>query len=156
MMSDHYKTGVQSPGGSVQKRGAGTWIAHRVSLVLFLGLSFWFLSVTVSDLTSMNRETLKAWFGVPKNAFLFTMLISVGLYHFWLELKEIVEDYIHYNPIKICAFVFTRLWLNLKRIIVGFIQHSSLKMWALFAIRMMLCGAGMVFIYTYVHLFINP
>jgi len=129
MMSDHCKTGVQNPGGSVQKRGASTWIAHRVSLVLFLGLSLWFLSVTVSDLTSMDRETLRAWFGVPKNAFLFTMLICIGLYHFWLELKEIVEDYIH------C-------------------QH--LKRGSLIAVRMMLCGAGIVFIYTYVHLFINP
>lgn len=77
-------------------KGSGKWIAHRISLVFFIGLSLWFLSVSVADLRTASSVEILDWLRVPKNAFLLLAMVLIGLYHFGLEINDIIEDYIYY------------------------------------------------------------
>ncbi|GEM_PF-6870476 len=101
---------LQEENNHKRHKGSGKWIAHRISLVFFLGFSLWFLSVVVADLRTASSAEILDWLCVPKNALLLLAIVLIGLYHFGLEMHDIIEDYIHHPAnkklVKGCISIF--------------------------------------------------
>ncbi len=73
--------------------GAGTWKLERVTSVILLPLSLWFVYV-VLHLAHADQDTVRAFIGQPWNAVLFLLLLATMFPHIALGLRSIVEDYI--------------------------------------------------------------
>lgn len=80
--------------GAPHRRGHGTghFIAERVSSIVLLFLTPWFL-VSVALLDG-HYEGTRAWLASPFNALALGVLVIVGLYHARLGIQVIVDDYI--------------------------------------------------------------
>jgi len=80
--------------------GVGHWWAQRVTAILLLPLSLYFVA-SVLMLEGASRAGMAAYMGEPWNAVLFLMLIGALFYHLSLGLQVVVEDYVHKESSKL-------------------------------------------------------
>ena len=109
-------------------KGSGKWIAHRISLVFFTGLCLWFLSVSVADLRTASSVEILDWLRIPKNALLLLAMVLIGLYHFGLEINDIIEDYIHRLTHKKLLKGFISIFLGALGGLFTYVIMVALKM----------------------------
>lgn len=77
---------------SGRHHGTGHFIAERVSAILLLFLTPWFL-VSVALLDG-GYDGARAWAGNPANAVGIGIFLLVALYHIRLGVQVILEDYL--------------------------------------------------------------
>ena len=75
------------------KNYASKWIMQRLTAVILIPLTFWFVYQCVL-LSSYEYDQIKSFFFSKINASLFFILIIVKLYHAKLGNETIVEDYV--------------------------------------------------------------
>jgi len=75
------------------------WILQRVTAVILIPLTFWFIYQCVL-MSSYEYEEIRAFFFSKLNASLYFILIIVMLYHAKLGNHTIVEDYITSRSLK--------------------------------------------------------
>lgn len=105
----HRATRLQTPlararGLGSARDGVGRWISMRVSAVgnAFLILWFgWFVLKTAG----MPYEDFRQTLGAPIHAVPMILCIVSAFWHATLGLREIVEDYIHCEPLKIAKLI---------------------------------------------------
>ena len=75
------------------KNYASKWIMQRLTAVILIPLTFWFVYKCVL-LSSYEYDQIKSFFFSKINASLFFVLIIAMLYHAKLGNETIVEDYV--------------------------------------------------------------
>ena len=81
------------------KNYASKWIMQRLTAVILIPLTFWFVYQCVI-LSSYEYDQIRTFFFSKINASLFFVLIMAMLYHAKLGNDTIVEDYVTSNNLK--------------------------------------------------------
>ena len=76
------------------KEGVDHWWHQRLTALALIPLTIWFC-LAVARLPGTDYVTLVAWIAVPFNAVLLVTLIIAGLYHGYLGVQVVMEDYVH-------------------------------------------------------------
>lgn len=84
------------------KTGTGHYMMQKATsiglILLSLVLAFGFSEMAAND---FSYESLLAFIAVPTNAVLLVLFITAACYHFAGHVREVVEDYIHHEGVKI-------------------------------------------------------
>jgi len=104
---------LRSPMGVVLGRGAsgdgvGHWWSQRVSALMLVPLTLWFV-ISAVGLIGADRAAVAAWMHNPMAAVLMIMLIAATFYHAALGLQIVIEDYIHGEAARITTLLVMRL-----------------------------------------------
>lgn len=75
-------------------KGTSTFIFQRLTAVLLLPLTLWFLFNVVAHAGASFSATT-GWLSAPINAILLGIFITTGALHMRIGMMEIIEDYIH-------------------------------------------------------------
>lgn len=86
------------------KSGVHHWLAQRVSAAALAPLSVWFVW-HATWLFSADSTTVIAFVAEPLNAMLMAVFAVTLLYHSYLGLQVIVEDYVHSEFTKLATLV---------------------------------------------------
>jgi succinate dehydrogenase / fumarate reductase, membrane anchor subunit len=84
--------------------GAGDWWMQRVTAVALVPLTVWFVASVVS-LAGADYRTVALWMGSPVTAVFLILLLAATFRHAQLGLREVIEDYIHHEGIKIASLL---------------------------------------------------
>lgn len=90
------------------KSGSQHWILQRMTSIGLVFLGAWFFwGVMTHDLS--NYQSAVLWLQNPFNMALMTLTLAISLFHGYLGLHVVIEDYIHNEGVKILSLVFMRL-----------------------------------------------
>jgi succinate dehydrogenase / fumarate reductase membrane anchor subunit len=89
------------------KSGVHHWLAQRVSAVALAPLSVWFVW-HATWLFSADHIAAEAFVSMPQNAVLLAVFAVTLLYHSYLGLQVIVEDYVHAEFTKLATLVLLK------------------------------------------------
>ncbi len=103
--------------------GTWNWWYQRISSVALIPLGLW-LIICFFPLLRQSHENIISYLRHPFPAFLMSLWIGISIYHGYLGLQVIMEDYIHHHAFK------TGLLLALK----GF--ALCLGVWSLWCLLM--------------------
>ena len=73
--------------------GIKHWRVQRYSAVALIPLSAW-LFINLFQLGSYDSLAILSWLSYPMNALLFALCMTIGLYHGFLGVEVVAEDYI--------------------------------------------------------------
>ncbi len=82
--------------------GTGHWWMQRISSMMLIPLSFWFV-IYAKKLTILTHAEISAWLAEPLNSFFAIAWLMTVFYHASLGLQVIIEDYVHCEWRKIAA-----------------------------------------------------
>lgn len=88
------------------KYGVNHWWVLRLTSIILIPLSIWFVVSLVSGLAGANRVEVAAWLESPLVAVALTAFLVAGFIHAKLGIEEVVLDYIHNETAKIAALLF--------------------------------------------------
>ena len=69
------------------------WRAQRITAVLLVPLSLWFVNAVVSHL-GQSRGQIHDWLSQPLPTMLMTALVLAVFYHLVLGVRVVIEDYV--------------------------------------------------------------
>jgi succinate dehydrogenase membrane anchor subunit len=105
------------------RAGTGHFWHQRVTSVALVPLTIGFIIILVS-LLGRNHAAAVQILGSPFVAIVMMLFIVTGVYHMWLGMQMIIEDYVHDEPVKLgslmasaffcVAVAFTSLFAILK------------------------------------------
>ena len=100
---------LRSPVSRVQglgtaKDGVAHWWAQRVTSVALLVLGLWF-AATLLRMPSFEHQVIVAWIAGPVTAVLLLLFIAALVYHSYLGVQVVVEDYVHHHGLKIATML---------------------------------------------------
>ncbi len=87
------------------KSGTEHWWAQRLTALALIPLCLWFVA-SVAAMVGADYATMRAWVDSPLVAGLLILLIVATFYHAYLGVQVVIEDYVHYEPVKIAALLF--------------------------------------------------
>ena len=99
------------------KNYARKWIIQRITAILLIPLSFWFIYHCLS-FASMNYSQLFLFFKSIINSLLFLIMMISMLIHTKLGCETIVEDYVTSNSLKDISTLLINLIVYLSMIII--------------------------------------
>lgn len=85
-------------------RGTGAWLAQRLSALALIPLLLWFVTALYLHLFA-GRDALLSWLHDPITAFFVALALVVALYHAYLGVRVVVEDYVHHRMTKWMALI---------------------------------------------------
>ena len=88
------------------------WILQRITAVILIPLTFWFIYNCIL-LSSYNFQETRAFFVSKINSSLYFILIISMLYHSKLGCETIVEDYVTSHNFK-----------NITKLLIGLLTYS--------------------------------
>lgn len=113
---------AKAPKGSA-RFGAQHWIAQRLSALIMIPLSIWFVAVLVS-MPFSSYEVILTWMSGAVNASLLLILLMTILYHAALGMQVVYEDYIHHEGAKlVCVYVTKFLFIFLA--VIAFLSIAK-------------------------------
>ncbi|MEC9376049.1 MAG: succinate dehydrogenase, hydrophobic membrane anchor protein [Pseudomonadota bacterium] len=77
-----------------ERNGSGHWWAQKLSAIALIPLTVWFL-IALLGINSFSHKNIFLWISLPLNSALLIFLLFTALYHSFLGLKVIIEDYVH-------------------------------------------------------------
>lgn len=89
------------------KSGSEHWIVQRITAVLLLPLTLWFIYFACT-LVGADYAAIRAAVGEPWNAALLATFLIIVLYHAQLGLQVVIEDYLHVRWLEISALVIVK------------------------------------------------
>ena len=107
------KGNIQSPlararGLGSAKDGTGHWIKQRFTALANIFLVLWAVGALVT-LPLQEYDTVTQWLSAPHNAILMILTVISVFTHAVLGSEVIIEDYVHYKPLKIFKLVAVKL-----------------------------------------------
>ena len=99
------------------KNYARKWIIQRITAILLIPLSFWFIYHCLS-FASMNYSQLFLFFKSIINSLLFLIMMISMLIHAKLGCETIVEDYVTSKSVKHISTFLINLIVYLSMIII--------------------------------------
>lgn len=91
------------------RRGAKAFLVQRGTAFAQLFLMPWLLASLVLR-PSVDHKAVTEWLGSPVNAVLLMLLVVSVFTHLRLGLKELVEDYVHDEPLKIASLLIVNAY----------------------------------------------
>ncbi len=83
------------------KEGSDHWWWQRLTAILLVPLALWFVaSIWWVVVSGASYETFQDWLSGPVAAILMLLFVGALFYHLKLGLQVIIEDYVHYKPLK--------------------------------------------------------
>jgi succinate dehydrogenase / fumarate reductase membrane anchor subunit len=76
------------------KSGTGHWWAQRVTALALIPLSLWFAGSAL-QLVRADYVVVVVWLHTPWVAVLLSLFLATLLYHAYLGVQVVVEDYVH-------------------------------------------------------------
>lgn len=116
---------MQSNGTRIQgssKSGARHWWAQRLSALIMIPLSIWFV-VSLIRMPFWNYDGLLIWVSRTFNAAGLLIMIVATLYHAALGMQVVYEDYVKSEGLKLACVLVT----NLIAIFLGVIAILSIS-----------------------------
>ncbi len=89
------------------KEGAHHWKAQRLTAILMLPLSIWFICKLICVAGGTHAD-LVAWLQQPMSATLLILLLASLFYHMALGLQVVIEDYVQATGVKITLLLITQ------------------------------------------------
>ncbi len=80
-------SGTSTAGNSVRH-----WWYQRLSAVILLPLSLWFI-YELTTLASLDYAAVRSWITTPSTVILFILFIPTLFYHAQAGMQEVIEDY---------------------------------------------------------------
>ena len=100
------------------KNYARKWIIQRITAILLIPLSFWFIYHCLS-FASMNYSQLFLFFKSIINSLLFLIMMISMLIHAKLGCETIIEDYVTSKSLKDISTLLINLVVYLSMIIIS-------------------------------------
>jgi succinate dehydrogenase / fumarate reductase membrane anchor subunit len=101
--------------------GVGHWWSQRVSAVALIFLSIWFVYFLNLLPLSADAHTLQikvlSLLQSPWTASLLVSFVGVSIYHSFLGIQVIIEDYIHSEMSKWLILVFVKLFFGISGLV---------------------------------------
>jgi succinate dehydrogenase / fumarate reductase membrane anchor subunit len=82
------------------REGVAHWWAQRLTAVLLIPLSIWFISCAAA-FVGADYADARVYLAQPLNAFLLMAFVLTLLYHGMLGLQVVIEDYIHQRALEL-------------------------------------------------------
>ncbi len=83
------------------KEGADHWWWQRLTAILLVPLTLWFVaSIWWITVSGASYEAFQDWLSGPVAAILMLLFVGALFYHLKLGLQVVIEDYVHYKPLK--------------------------------------------------------
>jgi succinate dehydrogenase / fumarate reductase membrane anchor subunit len=111
------------------KSGVEHWWAQRLTAVALVPLGLWF-AIAMLGLESLAYADVVAWLDTPLTAIMLLLTIVVVVYHSYLGIQVVVEDYVEGKGAKLVATVLSAF------------AHVFLGLAAVFAVLKVALGAG--------------
>ena len=86
------------------KSGTAHWWAERMTSVILVPLTLWFV-LAIYRLAGVSAAEVAHWAANPINATLLLALIVVTFHHMALGLQVVIEDYIHSDMTRLVALM---------------------------------------------------
>ena len=99
------------------KNYARKWVNQRITAILLIPLSFWFIYHCLS-FSSMNYTQLFLFFKSTVNSLLFLIMMISMLIHAKLGCETIIEDYVTSKSLKDISTLLINLIFYLSMIII--------------------------------------
>lgn len=93
----------KAKGTGISGHGSHHWLMQRFTAIALVFLVGWFITRLVAAV-SLGGNIL-AYFSSPLQTSFLILLINVSLYHGYLGLKVIIEDYIHCSCVKLFSII---------------------------------------------------
>ena len=88
------------------KNGTAHFIHQRLTAILLIPLSVWFVTLILSILRAPSyEEKIFSYMTSQLNSALLLLFLSTALYHGMIGMKVVIEDYIHCRYIKISLLI---------------------------------------------------
>lgn len=116
--------------GSI-KSGSSHWLMQRITAIALIPAIIWFIFSLVN--ASKSGTGLQGMISSPCHAVFLALFITVSLYHGYIGIKVVLEDYVHcvwlrFLSIVFISFVTVLLWAGtILAIIKGHIEYSKPK-----------------------------
>jgi succinate dehydrogenase / fumarate reductase membrane anchor subunit len=89
---------LRTPLGRVLNHGAGGdvshWLAERVTALALAPLSIWLL-IALLSLPAGDYAAAVSWIGAGWNPVWLSLTVLLAVWHSWLGVQMVVEDYVH-------------------------------------------------------------
>ncbi len=97
-MSDHRDVGARSSQDWKKSahHGAGTWLAERFTGLALLPLTAW-AAWAACCMAGKGFDGARAFVAQPVNAGLISLIVVISIWHMYMGLRVVVEDYIDKN-----------------------------------------------------------
>ena len=89
------------------KEGVQHWWLQRVTAILLVPLTIWFLIELVAHVGAGRREVMH-WLDAPIPLAGFLLLLGAGFWHLALGLQVVIEDYVHHEGLKLALILLTK------------------------------------------------
>ena len=89
------------------KEGVQHWWLQRVTAILLVPLTIWFLIGLVAHVGAGRREILH-WLDNPIPFAGFLLLLGAGFWHFALGVQVVIEDYVHREGLKLALILLVK------------------------------------------------
>ncbi len=117
--------GLRTPLGTAlglgpAKEGVSHWWWQRVTSVLLIPLSLWFV-FSLASLAGANHQTVVDWMRSPIVTALLIMFVISTFYHAQLGVQVVIEDYIHTEWLKMASLLavsFVTAFLSLVAVVL--------------------------------------
>lgn len=87
-------------GYGVARNGLGAWLLQRKTALMLIPLVLWF-ALNIFCFLADQQTILAQLLYSPLRFILFTLLCNLSLFHGVLGMKEIIEDYVHCEWLKL-------------------------------------------------------
>lgn len=101
------------------REGVAHWWAQRLTAVLLLPLSIWFLSCVLPVL-GQEYSDARVFVAQPLNAFFLLAFVLTLIYHSMLGVQVVIEDYIHTRWLEVSLQVAIKLTAFLAALATAF------------------------------------
>jgi succinate dehydrogenase / fumarate reductase membrane anchor subunit len=85
--------------------GTGHWWVQRVTAVALAPLAIW-LTVSLLALPD-GYGAVTAWIGAGMHPVLLALTLGLAIWHSWLGLQVVIEDYVHGFGTKTCSLLLS-------------------------------------------------
>lgn len=125
---------LRSPLGRALGRGSAKsgfehWWGQRLSAAALVLLGLWF-AFSLAGMGAADHATVAAWIAAAPHAILLILLVMVLLYHSYLGVTVVIEDYVHGPGALVLSLVLARF------------VHVALAVAGVYAIVKLSLGAG--------------
>jgi succinate dehydrogenase / fumarate reductase membrane anchor subunit len=114
---------------STKPAGSGHWLAQRISAITLIPLGLWFI-FSLSTRADLSRASWLAFVAVPWHAAILVLFLLVLLFHSYLGVRVVIEDYVHER------------WRERALHMLSRVLHVAAGAFGVFAVIRIAAGAG--------------